>query len=273
MAFANRGLGWNVSCRILLWSSSFYAAQAVLKTNNVTKTSYRQNENSFFLKGLVHCGSCRSVMTTSFSYSKGRKYHYYRCTSNNDRSKEKCIIASVQARQLEKLVIDELKLLAEDPRIIESVVEKATKHQRVRAKELVAKKKPLQDRIGQIERKSKNLLDVLGEEGKKKNTASIIIKELDELDIQATQLKQEIEAIEFEANDLENKIVSTELIVDNFKVFRDVYDRLTSEEKYDLLHLLIKKIVYYEDTEPGKDGKKRGKIKMDLWELPPHKSI
>jgi site-specific DNA recombinase len=57
--------------------------------------------------------------------------------------------------------------------------------------------------------------------------------------------------------------------VDNFKVFRDVYDRLTSDEKYDLLHLLIKKIVYYEDTEPGKDGKKRGKIKMDLWELPP----
>jgi hypothetical protein len=36
-----------------------------------------------------------------------------------------------------------------------------------------------------------------------------------------------------------------------------------------LLHLLIKKIVYIEDaSESDDDGKKRGKIKMDLWELP-----
>jgi site-specific DNA recombinase len=47
------------------------------------------------------------------------------------------------------------------------------------------------------------------------------------------------------------------------------FDHLTSDEKYDLLHLLIKKIVYFEEDGADKDGKKKGKIKMDLWELPP----
>ena len=51
--------------------------------------------------------------------------------------------------------------------------------------------------------------------------------------------------------------------------FKDVYDHLTDDEKFDLLHLLIKKIVYFEEAELGKNGEKKGKIKMDLWELPP----
>ncbi len=72
-----------------------------------------------------------------------------------------------------------------------------------------------------------------------------------------------------ETNDLENKLLSVDIIRENFRVFRDVYDHLTTDEKYDLLHLLVKKVVYYEEAEADADGTKAGKIKMDLWELPP----
>lgn len=54
-----------------------------------------------------------------------------------------------------------------------------------------------------------------------------------------------------------------------FRVFRDRYDHLTTGEKYDLLHLLIKKVVSYEEAETDADGNKAEKTKMDLWELPP----
>ncbi|MGC9977028.1 MAG: recombinase family protein [Syntrophales bacterium] len=118
----------------------FNATQTILQTNNVTKKGYRQNDNSFYLKGLVRCGSCRSYMAPSFAYSKGKKYFYYRCTADNDRSKSQCRIGSVHARKLEDLVVDELKFLAEDPRIIEGVVENATKEHREKVKEHNAKK-------------------------------------------------------------------------------------------------------------------------------------
>lgn len=247
----------------------FNAAQAILQANNLTKTGYRQLENTFYLKGLVRCGSCRSAMAPSFAISKGNKYFYYRCTVNNDQSKTTCRIGSVSARKLEELVVDELKFLASDPRIIVGVVENATKEQREKVNVLASKKKSLQDKQGHADKKAKNLLGVLGESGvETKGGVGMIMKELEELGLQREQLRTEIEGIEFQIHDLENKIYSADIILENFKVFREVYDQLTPEEKYDLLHLLIKKVVYFEEADATEDGKKVGKIKMDLWELP-----
>ncbi|NTW98955.1 MAG: hypothetical protein HGB35_03315 [Geobacteraceae bacterium] len=217
----------------------------------------------------MRCGSCRSAMSPSYAYANGKKYFYYRCTVDNDRSKTKCRIGSVNGNKVEELVVNELKFLAEDPRIIEGVVENATKDQRVRAKELTAKKRSLQDSLTQIDKKAKNLIDILGQDGNANKRSGYLIKQVDELDIQAGQLRDEMEVVDFEIHDLENKFLSTELIKENFKVFNDVYDHLTIDEKYDLLHLLIKKITYYEEPATDTEGIKQGKIKMDLWELPP----
>ncbi|MRR07025.1 MAG: hypothetical protein EG828_08785 [Deltaproteobacteria bacterium] len=237
----------------------FNSVQEILRVNNVTKTAYRQpDDRSFYLKGLVRCGACRSAMAPSYAYSKGKKYFYYRCNVDNDQSKNKCRIGSVPARKLEDLVVNELKFLSEDPRIIEGVVENATnatKDQREKVKELTAKKRILQDNQAQVNKKSRNLLEVLSEAGSKSNASSLILKELDELELQGRQLKTEIETIEFEANDLENKIVSADIIRENFKVFKDVYDHLTTNVKYDLLHLLVKKVVYFEEKEKDNDAK------------------
>ena len=246
----------------------FEAVQSILKANNISKTGYRQNENTFFLKGLIRCGCCKSAMAPSFAYSKGTKYFYYRCTVDNDRSQKVCRIGSVHARKVENLVVEELKFISSKPMIIEGVVENATKGQREKVKGLLVKKKNLQDNLAQIDKKARNLLEVLGESGSKSSRSDYIVKELDDLSIQSKQLKSEIESIEFEANHLDNKIVSVETILENFKIFRSIYDHLTPDEKYDLLHLLVKKVVYFEEEGKDKDGKKVGKIKMDLWELP-----
>jgi hypothetical protein len=123
-----------------------------LEENNGTKTGYRAGNNMFYLKGLIYCASCHSAMTPSFTFSRGKKYFYYRCTPNNDRSKAPCRVGSVNARQVEGLVIDELKFLGKDPRIIEEVVESATKDQRTKVQELQAKKKTLQDKLVLIDK-------------------------------------------------------------------------------------------------------------------------
>ena len=247
----------------------FSAVQSILHANTITKTGYRQNDNTFFLKGLVRCGSCRSAMAPSYAYSKGTKYFYYRCVVDNDRSQEKCRIGAVQARKLEDLVVDELKFLSSDPTIIEGVVENATKSQRKKVKELTGKKKVLQNQSAEVDKKARKLMEVLYGEESKSSQSGFIVKELEALDIQAKQVKGEIEALEFEINDLDNKIVSADLIRQNFRVFKEVYDHLTPDEKFDLLHLLVKKIVYSEEAVADEGGKKKGKIKMDLWELPP----
>ena len=69
---------------------------------------------------------------------------------------------------------------------------------------------------------------------------------------------------------MEGRIISAEAIAENLKTFGTVYQHLTQEERYDLVvHLLVKKIVYDEEPEADGKGRKRGTIKLDLWELPP----
>lgn len=253
----------------ILSEELYEAAQEILQKNNATKTGYRQNDNTFLLKGLVKCQVCGSAMAPSFALSKGKKYFYYRCVVDNDKSKRECRVGSVHARKLEELVVDELKHLTKDPRIIEGVVEQASANQRLKINELSKKKAALQDMLVQTDRKAKNLVGVLSETGGTGVQTNYIIKEIEALEGQSKQLKSELEIIDFEANEVGNKIVDAEIILENLKVFRDIFDHLTVSEQFDLLHLLIKKIVYYEGEEKDQDGKKVGKMKMDLWELPP----
>lgn len=150
-----------------------------------------------------------------------------------------------------------MKFLAKDQRIIEGVVESATKEQKEKVKERSSKKKGLQDKLTHIDKNAKNLIAILGESGKKGHKTNYILKEIDELEEQAKQIKKEIDFIDFELNNYESKIINADTIRENFKVFKKVYDHLTMDEKYDLMHLIIKNIVYYEDAKPDKTGKKR----------------
>ena len=61
----------------------------------------------------------------------------------------------------------------------------------------------------------------------------------------------------------EQDIFDAEIIRESLSVFSEVFDHLSPDEKYDLLHLLIKKITYYEDRDQGPDGRKSGKMKLD----------
>ncbi len=129
-------------------------------------------------------------------------------------------------------------------------------------------RKSLQDKLAQVERKADNLTEILAEEGKESNQMDFVKRKLEELQKHSKQIKTEIDNLDFEINGLRTKIVHADTVRENFKVFKHVYDELTLDEKYDLLHLLIKKIVYIEDASKADDGKKRGRIRMDLWELP-----
>ncbi len=244
----------------------FNAVQSILNANNMTKTGFREGTDVFLLKGLVRCGSCRSMMSPSYSTSKGRKYYYYRCTVDNDRSKNQCRIGSVRAGLLEELVVEELKFLTKDPRIIAGVVDKATEGQKREVKELNRQKNALMKKLSRIDRQAKNITDVISDEGRKGKQLNYLLEKLKELEEESENLKNHIEQIEFEIESKENRIISAEIIQENLRVFKDVYDQLTPEEKYDLLHLLIKRVTYYEEQEEREI--KKGKIKIDLWELP-----
>ncbi|OPY61019.1 MAG: hypothetical protein A4E57_04308 [Syntrophorhabdaceae bacterium PtaU1.Bin034] len=58
------------------------------------------------------------------------------------------------------------------------------------------------------------------------------------------QIAREVESLDTTISQHEGRIISAETITDNLRTFGAVYGQLTQEEKYDLIHLLVKKIVF-----------------------------
>ena len=175
---------------------------------------------------------------------------------------------SVNAKQLEDLVVGELKHITETQEIIDGIIEQAIAEQSSSAQDLREIRKALSDQVAQAQKKKKNLIDVVGTKGRKAPGVQAIMAEIELLDTQSSQLQQEIEHIDFQIDAAENEVFSAQVIRDNLRIFKDIFDELTSDEQYDLIHLLVKKIIYYEDKDQNPDGTKSGKIRMEFWELP-----
>ncbi|MBX6422494.1 zinc ribbon domain-containing protein [Thermosulfurimonas sp. F29] len=239
----------------------------MLDQNRASNTGFRAGTEKFLLKGLVYCGHCGCAMAPSFAYSKGRKYYYYRCLVNNDPSKGKCPIGAVNAKALEDLIVKKLQFLAESPEFVDEVVEEAIREEREEGERLKKKKQALAKRLQEVEgsaRKMMNLLEGLEETDPR---FAFILQKLKELGEERDGLKKEIELLEFKINEVENNYLNAESLKANFKYFKEVFEHLTPQEKYDLLHLLIKRIVYY--GKEVRDGQEATKIKLELWDIGP----
>jgi site-specific DNA recombinase len=260
-----KGALFNGQHKAILDEELFNRVQLMLNKNNQTKTGYRQDSNKFLFKSLVSCGACKSGMTPSFSTSRGKPYFYYRCTSNNDSSRGNCPVGSVNAHQLEGMIVHELKRLGQHPQIIEEAVEIATKQERIKVVDLKERRFHAQSTLNNVDRKAKGLLALIGTPKNKK--IDYLLGEIENVDNQAKELKKEIETLDFEIANFENRIVSAEIIQNSLHDFSAVYDNLTQSEKYDLAHLLIKKLTYFEEDKADENGNKKGHVQMELWEL------
>jgi DNA invertase Pin-like site-specific DNA recombinase len=246
----------------------FDEVQKILAINNVTKKSLRSSSKEFLLSGLVRCGTCRSGMGPSYSTSKGRPYFYYRCWRDNDRSKDPCTVKRIKARELEKLVVNELKQLGRNPHILKEVAENAVKADREKVKEFTDKIAGLEKTMHQIRQEAKNLLSVLREEGSEAKNCSFVIDELKGLEQRESQIKTQIGELEIEKSVAETRIIDVNVVYENVKEFNAVFDKLSLQDKFDLIHLVVKRITYYDQPLKKDKQGKSGKIKMDLWELP-----
>ena len=255
---------------------TFHRVQETLDRNRVETTSSRPKE-TFLLKGLVRCAACKSAMTPATALGRGkRRYRYYQCVQHQDPSKEKCPIGRAKADELERLVVDEMKHLAEDPTIVEEVVQETCRQSAEQAEELKAKKKGLVAELQDLKAKADKILDVVARVGDQGRKTDRLLDRLDELQEQERALKGQVETLEFQIRDAESRIISVEVVRDNFKTFKEVWDHLELHEQEELLQLLIKKITYYEGPKlmtPGKKGRKKkvtpGKIRVEFFDIGP----
>ena len=96
-------------------AKTWQRAQAKLRHHNVSGAGKNRKPGDAVLQGLIRCVPCGCAMTPSQTKRHGRQYRYYTCSSAQKRGWHTCPSKSVRAEQLENFVIQQLRLLGNEP--------------------------------------------------------------------------------------------------------------------------------------------------------------
>ncbi len=237
----------------------FNRVQKLLSQNNGTHHSANQDKHDFLLRGLVHCKACGSMMTSNFAYSKGRKYFYYKCVKVSKFSKDECPVRSTPAKELETLIVKRLSFLGRNKKVIDRIVKDAQESSVKAFGPLREDRRRIQDEIRKTDEEAKKLIGALGTQNNGASRNRFITDRLDELQETKQKTEERLAEIELSIRGLEGRMIDADVIRHNLQRFDAVFEKLTPNEKKDLLRLLIKEIVYNQDPS---------KIKMTLRPLP-----
>ena len=238
---------------------TFEKVQALLAKNGIQNKSDNKDKYESILRGLIRCVCCGSIMTSYFAYSRGRKYYYYRCTKVNHLDRTACKIRVAPAKEVERLVIDRLKVLSDDRALLDKIIQKAKMETSDILPSLRQEINIQNGELRKVEGEASNLLNVLSSEGQDVKKNRFVLKRLSELEEKGHIIEAKIQEIKLSIEKLENQVINAEIIQQNFRRFSEVFEELTPSDKRELLQLLIKEILYDKD---------HSKIKIALRPLP-----
>lgn len=251
---------------------TFERVKTMLGDNQRNRNAGRSpDERIYLLKGLLKCGQCDRAMTPSFANGRFQEFRYYRCGNDVDRSRKTCLIKSVNADDIETAVVKQIRDLAANPSLLEMTVEKTLEELRVLSEPQKKMLETLRRELEQNQRKIDGIVSTMADldmQGRKERLRSLA-DALKECEIRKDQLQAELIVAERKLIELESQEVSTERFRSNFRLFGRVWDSFRPEEKYDLIHLFVKEIVYHSDEVAPRGKKKQsGRIDLYLWNIP-----
>jgi len=110
-------------------------------------------------------------MTPTHATKGGKRYRYYFCSSALRQGQE-CPSRSVPAGPLERIVVEQISKLGQDPKRFTAILEEASKQRRTRLLELEAEGRGVEQELGRAQAVLQNLLQETGPGDPKQPPAS-----------------------------------------------------------------------------------------------------
>ncbi len=102
-----------------LWSR----VQTTLARNHRSGGSEVRNRFGALLKGLLRCSACDASMTPTHATKGVNRYRYYCCVQAQKRGWKTCPSKSIPAPEIEKFVVEQVRLACQNPQLLESTIE------------------------------------------------------------------------------------------------------------------------------------------------------
>jgi site-specific DNA recombinase len=223
----------------------FRDVQRHLEVHTKPRRNFRRPmKHTFILQGLVRCGKCGSFMTTKYcTGSRGLRY-YYQCTKNSHRGKAECDMRYVPAEELERLVIEKLRGISMDRKVIDEIVAKANQEGFGDIADLEKELKALKNQLKPINVQLENYLKAIGEGfGINKST----LFRMQNLEEQKAQLERRLEALTQQIDSIKRQRLNAQTMQESLTRFSQIIDVATPEEKKSLIPRIVESIVFTPD--------------------------
>jgi site-specific DNA recombinase len=221
----------------------FDKVQQQLKLNGRTGGAEVRNKYGALLRGLLRCKSCGTAMTHTFCGKNKRNfYRYYRCTNAIKNGHDICAAGTLPAGEIERVVIDEIRGLANDEALLAQVLSDA--HSAIDAELAVVRRE--RDDLTRERKRHHKELQQLATSGE---TTSDVTARIADLHERLSTTDQRLPDLESRISDLEGQTVTQAEAHAVFADFDSLWGSLIPREQARLLKLLISTVEY--DGEAG----------------------
>ncbi len=229
------------------------------KVFNQVQTIFERKGRNFFahthtramLKGLLICGDCRAVMTTSHALNrKKQKYFYYRCTSTTNRpgkDSKICNFKYVGFKIVETRFIQLLLSLGTEEKFkpIENKILKYNHEIEKETQKIKSEITTLQNKLETIKTNKDRYLDSLISNKFLSLERKKINNKLEELEQEEKQAKTQLYQQEFAQNQKMGELIPTTEFKEALITLRRDYDAFSEEQLQNYLTQHIKEVVYF----------------------------
>jgi site-specific DNA recombinase len=221
--------------------------QALLERNGRMGGPCARNKFGALLKGLLHCVPCGCGMSPTHATRNGTiRYRYYVCNHAQKRGWHNCPSRSIPAGEIERFVVEQIKLASQDPALLHEVVAQARVQGKSRLEELEAERRSLERELGTWSTEVRSLLDHIAP-GDSNTPAIARLADLQErirlAERRSTEVREQVIA-------LGSQIVDQREVTQAMTVFDPVWESLTPREQTRVIHLLVQRVDY--DGASGK---------------------
>lgn len=220
----------------------FARVQGLLRRNRNSGGTHSRNKHGAMLKGLVRCKACGCAMSHHFATRGNKRYRYYVCINAQKNGWDNCPAPSLPAHQLEQFVIDQIKTLGRDPRIIEDSLQATQEHLQHDVDDLKRQR-------GEIEMAIKNLGRQVGAIASRAGFDDEATRELSRLQDQIRERQQEAANLNAAMTKVQHRMLNRDELAGAVEAFDPLWNTLPPAQRARLVQLLVERIEYDAQSE------------------------
>jgi site-specific DNA recombinase len=212
----------------------FERVQSLLERNGRSGGRAVRQQQGALLRGLLHCGSCQCGMSHSYTVKDKRHYRYYVCNRAQKRGWEVCPSPAIPAAEIERFVVNEIKCIGRDPKLIRETLEQARQLAETQIQRLQVERADLLKHLREGHAELAKLAATERPSDARLATAHELIR----------TAEQRQSTIEGELATLAGGLVNGEEVSNALTNFEAVWDCLAPREQVRIVELLVERVAY-----------------------------